>query len=48
MVTIHTPHAIKTLVPDLSREISSKGKICGDERFIIGENDNDQLVILKF
>lgn len=48
MVTIHTPRTIKTLSPDLSREISSKGKICGDERFVIGENDNNQLVIMKF
>lgn len=48
MVTIHTPQTIKTLSPDLSREISSKGKICGDERSVIGENDNNQLVIMKF
>jgi hypothetical protein len=48
MVTIHTPQAIKTLSPELSRDISFKGKICGDERFVIGENDLNQLVIMKF
>lgn len=48
MVTIHTPQTIKTLPPDLSREISSKGKICGNERFVVGENDNNQVVIMKF
>lgn len=48
MVTIHTPHGIQSLRRDLSKELSFKGKICGDERFIIGENDRNQLVVMKF
>jgi len=48
MVTVHTPQAIRTLSHDLAKEISYKGKVCGDERFVVGENSENQLVLLKF
>lgn len=48
MVTVHTPQSISTLSHDLAKEVSYKGKICGDERFLIGENPLNQLVILHF
>lgn len=47
-VTVHTPGSIARLGHDLSRQLSSKGKICGDERFVIGENDDNQLTVLRF
>lgn len=36
------------LAPILMEEIAHKGKICGDERFVIGENSNQELVVLRF
>jgi len=33
---------------DLWQQMLSKGKICGDERFLIGENGNNEVVILHF
>ncbi|QGA20631.1 hypothetical protein EYB26_008337 [Talaromyces marneffei] len=48
MLTIHTPQSIKTLSIELSKNVAFKGKICGDERFVVGENDSNQLVIMKF
>lgn len=48
MVTIHTPQAIVTLRHELAKELSYKGKICGDERFVVGENSENQLVVLNF
>jgi hypothetical protein len=47
-VTIHTPGSITRLSHDLSRQLSVKGKICGNERFVIGEDDENQLTVLRF
>ncbi|CRG90403.1 hypothetical protein PISL3812_07447 [Talaromyces islandicus] len=47
-VTVHTPSSITRLSHDLSRQLSAKGKICGNERFVIGENDENQLTVLRF
>jgi hypothetical protein len=33
---------------DLWPQLLGKGKICGDERFLIGENTNLEVVILHF
>jgi hypothetical protein len=33
---------------ELSREISAMGRIAGDERWIIGQNERLELVVLKF
>lgn len=30
------------------KEIMQKGKICGDERWIVGENESNEIVILYF
>ncbi|EED16879.1 F-box domain protein [Talaromyces stipitatus ATCC 10500] len=48
LLTIHTPHGIRTLPQEFSQQLSYTGKICGDERFVIGENDLNQLVVMKF
>lgn len=37
-----------SLRDDLWPELLGKGKICGDERFLIGENTNQEIVILHF
>jgi hypothetical protein len=37
-----------SLRDDLWPELLGKGKICGDERFLIGENTNHEIVILHF
>jgi hypothetical protein len=47
-VTVHTPSSIARLSHDLSRQLSTKGKICGNERFVIGEDDENQLTVLRF
>jgi len=33
---------------DIWQQMLSKGKICGDERFLIGENGKNEVVILHF
>ena len=33
---------------DLWSQLLGKGKVCGDERWLIGENRNQQIVILHF
>jgi hypothetical protein len=48
MVTIQTSQSITTLSHDFAEEVSFKGKICGDERFLVGENAQNQLVVLYF
>ncbi|OKL59475.1 hypothetical protein UA08_05265 [Talaromyces atroroseus] len=48
MVTIQTSQSIKTLNHEFAEEVSFKGKICGDERFLVGENAQNQLVVLYF
>ncbi|KAH6671218.1 hypothetical protein B0J14DRAFT_90357 [Halenospora varia] len=37
-----------SLKDDLWQQLLGKGKICGDERWLIGENTNDEVVILHF
>ncbi|KAH8700620.1 F-box domain protein [Talaromyces proteolyticus] len=48
MVTIHALGSITRLSEKLSDELSAKGKICGDERFLVGENEYNQLTVLRF
>ena len=37
-----------SLRDDLWQQLLGKGKICGDERWLIGENINQEVVILHF
>jgi hypothetical protein len=37
-----------SLRDDLWQQLLGKGKICGDERWLIGENTNHEVVILHF
>ncbi len=37
-----------SLRDDLWPQLLGKGKICGDERFLIGENMSQEIVILHF
>ena len=37
-----------SLRDDLWSQLLGKGKICGDERFLIGENMHQEVVILHF
>lgn len=37
-----------SLRDDLWSQLLGKGKICGDERWLIGENSNQEVVILHF
>jgi len=36
------------LTDDLWAQVLSKGKICGDERWLVGENGNKEVVIFRF
>lgn len=37
-----------SLRDDLWQQLLGKGKICGDERWLIGENTREEIVILHF
>jgi hypothetical protein len=37
-----------SLRDDLWSQLLGKGKICGDERFLLGENMHQEIVILHF
>jgi hypothetical protein len=37
-----------SLRDDLWQELLAKGKLCGDERWLIGENMNQEVVIVHF
>lgn len=37
-----------SLQDDLWQQLLSKGNICGDERWLVGENANNEIVILHF
>jgi len=37
-----------SLRDDLWQQLLEKGKICGDERWLIGENSNQEVVIAYF
>lgn len=37
-----------SLKDDLWQQLLGKGKICGDERWLIGENAHEEIVILHF
>lgn len=37
-----------TLSDQNTQIVSFKGKICGDERYLIGENCDEEIVILRF
>lgn len=47
-LTIRTPNSETTLSDTASAALSEKGKICGDERFVVGENDSGELVVYRF
>lgn len=36
------------LADDLWFQVLNKGRICGDERWLIGENASQEVVILRF
>jgi hypothetical protein len=48
VVSIHTPRSISTVSGDVSSQITCRGQICGDERFVVGQNYYGQLVVLRF
>lgn len=48
VVSVHTPRSVTTLSGALGDQLSCKGKICGDERFVVGQNYYGQLVIFRF
>lgn len=48
LLTIRTPNSMTTLDAYRSMELSFKGRVCGDERFVIGQNENDELVVYRF
>jgi hypothetical protein len=37
-----------SLRDDLWQQLLGKGRICGDERWLIGENTHEEIVILYF
>lgn len=47
-LSIKTPFGGCTIDDSLAAEISFKGNIHGDERFVIGENDRKEVVVLRF
>ncbi|KAL1970523.1 hypothetical protein VTN77DRAFT_4167 [Rasamsonia byssochlamydoides] len=48
LVTIRTPLSETTLSDAASAALSEKGKICGDERFVVGESSSGELVVYRF
>lgn len=48
LLSIRTPTSDVTLKPEDVFEIAGKGKICGNERYVVGENDNRELVVFRF
>jgi hypothetical protein len=48
LLTIRTPNSMATMNYHRSVELSFKGKVCGDERFVFGENERDELVVYRF
>jgi hypothetical protein len=48
VVSVHTPRSVTILSGALGDQLSCKGKICGDERFIVGQNYHGQLVVFRF
>lgn len=48
LLTIRTPRSSITLSHLESSEIAAKGKVYGDERFVIGENYDRELVVMRF
>lgn len=47
-VNMKEPEFAISLRDDLWPQLLGKGKLCGDERFFIGENGNQEVVILHF
>ncbi|KAF7588631.1 hypothetical protein BBP40_005442 [Aspergillus hancockii] len=47
-LSIRTPSSIKTLKHDEIFELIGKGRICGNERYLIGENGNREIVVYRF
>ncbi|KAH2878315.1 hypothetical protein KXV31_005400 [Aspergillus fumigatus] len=47
-MSIQTPYSRIVLKPDDVFELAGRGKICGNEKFVIGENANRELVIWRF
>ncbi len=55
-ITITVRQRVQTTGPDYEvslkdemwQELLAKGKICGEERWLVGENGNQQIVILHF
>ena len=47
-VRIRALERIATLDEYTTRQIAYKGKIGGDERFLVGQIDSQEVVILKF
>ncbi|KAL5320586.1 hypothetical protein ACEPPN_011396 [Leptodophora sp. 'Broadleaf-Isolate-01'] len=47
-VDMSEPEYAISLRDDLWPQLLGKGKLCGDERFVIGENANNEVVILHF
>ncbi|KAL2002623.1 hypothetical protein VTN02DRAFT_6385 [Thermoascus thermophilus] len=48
LLTIRTPRSSITLSHLESAEVAAKGRIYGDERFVIGENYDHELVVMRF
>ncbi|EAW08204.1 F-box protein [Aspergillus clavatus NRRL 1] len=47
-LSVQTPSSRVVLKPDDANELAGKGKICGNEKFVLGENGNRELVIWRF
>lgn len=47
-LSIYTPVSQVTLEPEEISELAGKGKICGTERFLVGEGRNRELVVYRF
>ncbi|KAE8148016.1 hypothetical protein BDV25DRAFT_168711 [Aspergillus avenaceus] len=47
-LSIRTPSSSTILGPEKVSELAGKGKVCGNERYLVGENGNNELVIYRF
>ncbi|KAB8074672.1 hypothetical protein BDV29DRAFT_173343 [Aspergillus leporis] len=47
-MSIRTPSSTKTMKQEEIFELVGKGRICGNERYLVGENGNRELVVYRF
>lgn len=47
-LSVRTPSSSVTVKPEDIYEITGRGSVCGNERYLVGENRNRELVVFRF